>query len=76
MKAIVILIVTLFLVGCAPTLLRHPTKASIDQDKYECAIIAEQRAMAWSGRGGLNPILFRDFTVQCLERRGWVKVRQ
>ena len=62
--------------GCGTTIMQHPTKASIETDNYECAIESEQRAAAWGGSYGTNPFLYKDFLFECLERRGWRKVKQ
>ncbi|MCK5642090.1 MAG: hypothetical protein KAJ19_14900 [Gammaproteobacteria bacterium] len=76
MRIIAILIAVLLLAGCGTTIMQHPTKASIDDDNYQCGMEAEQRAAAWGGSYGANPFLYKDFFFECLERRGWRKVKQ
>ena len=69
-------LVALFLLsilsGCAVNM-THPTKAANHSDFYQCQMEGERRAAAWGGAGGANPILFRDFTIDCLKRRGWTR---
>ncbi len=69
---LVLLVVATLLLGCAVNM-THPTKAANHQDFYECQQVGERRAAAWSGHDAPNPFLFRDFTIECLERRGWHK---
>lgn len=70
---IAILATVILLAGCAVNM-SHPTKAANHNDFYECQQVGERRAATWSGsHGAPNPILFRDFTIECLERRGWTK---
>ncbi len=73
--AVTIVTAALSLAGCADTIMRHPTKTAIKQDNYECMIVAEQRAAAWSGSYGANPFLVKDFLFDCLEARGWQVVK-
>lgn len=69
-------IILFFLVGCGSTVMRHPTKTSIDNDNYYCTQVAERRAATWSGHDMPNPFLYRDFLYECLDRKGWKKVKQ
>lgn len=61
------------LIGCATTIMEHPSKASIDHDKYECMQEAEQRAANWGAHG--NVFLMKDWIQECLEHRGWRVVK-
>lgn len=76
MRIILMTMLSVLMLGCTTTM-SHPSKVSIDQDNYECGIVAERRAAAWGGGGdfGINFVLYGDFINECLERRGWSKVR-
>lgn len=59
--------------GCAPMVMSHPTKTSIDADNYACRIEGESRASNIGAAG--DPISISIYTRECLEARGWQRVR-
>ena len=71
MKRATILLVLVFISGCAKTVYVHPTKGKrqFKKDKHDCTVEAEQRAANHGAHG--NPFLIRDFLKECLRSKGW-----
>lgn len=74
MRIIFTLLALALLSACAPTQMKHPTKSGEHSDFYQCRLVAEERARTWGGNTP-NPFLYNDFHIECLEQRGWTRVK-